>query len=109
MEDKVMIEVTQKAADMIKEFMKSQKGHGTVRILLQICCGPGALCIALDEPKENDAIFTERGITFAINKTLLEKAKPIQIDLVEVSGKSEFQLTSSLPVDGGAGGCVEQW
>lgn len=36
-EDKVMIEVTQKAAEMIKEFLKSQQGSGTVRILSQSC------------------------------------------------------------------------
>lgn len=32
-----MIEVTQKAAEMIKEFLKSQQGSGTVRILSQSC------------------------------------------------------------------------
>jgi Fe-S cluster assembly iron-binding protein IscA len=37
MEEEVMIEVTQKAAQMIKDFMGNQQGPGTVRILLQSC------------------------------------------------------------------------
>jgi hypothetical protein len=36
MEGKVMIEVTKKAADMIKEFLKNQQGPSTVRILTQV-------------------------------------------------------------------------
>jgi len=32
-----MIEVTQKAADMIKEFLKNQQGPGTIRIHSQSC------------------------------------------------------------------------
>jgi len=31
-----MIDVTQKAVDMIKEFMKNQQGPRTVRILTQV-------------------------------------------------------------------------
>jgi hypothetical protein len=36
-EGKIMIDVTKKAADMIKEFLKNQQGPGTVRILSQSC------------------------------------------------------------------------
>jgi hypothetical protein len=32
-----MIEVTKKAADMIKDFMANQEGPNTVRILSQTC------------------------------------------------------------------------
>jgi len=35
---KVMIEVTQKAAEMIKEILKNRKGSGTIRILSQRSC-----------------------------------------------------------------------
>lgn len=31
------VEVTQKAAGMIKEFLKTQKGPGTIRFHLQTC------------------------------------------------------------------------
>jgi len=57
--------------------------------------------MALDEPKENDTILTEQDITFAIDKELLEKAKPIRINFIEAGGQTGFQLTSSLPAKGG--------
>ncbi|ABC78817.1 hypothetical cytosolic protein [Syntrophus aciditrophicus SB] len=49
--------------------------------------------MALDEPKENDTVFTERGITFAIDKDLLEAIKPVWIDFVDLGGQSGFLLT----------------
>jgi iron-sulfur cluster assembly protein len=61
--------------------------------------------MALDEPKENDTIFMEQDINFAIDKDLLEKAKPIRLDFVEAGGQSGFKLTSSLPEEGGGGSC----
>ncbi|ABC78819.1 hypothetical cytosolic protein [Syntrophus aciditrophicus SB] len=61
--------------------------------------------MALDEPKENDTVFTEKDINFAIDRDLLEKAKPIRLDFVEACGQSGFQLTSNLPEEGGGGGC----
>jgi len=36
-EDNVMIEITQKAAERIKEFMKDQQGPSVVRIISQTC------------------------------------------------------------------------
>lgn len=56
--------------------------------------------MALDEPQENDLTFSEQGITFAIEKDLYERVKPIQVDFVESVSGSGFQLTSSLPVCG---------
>lgn len=61
--------------------------------------------MALDEPKENDTVFTEKEITFAIDRDLLEKAKPIRLDFIESGGQSGFQLTSSLPAEGEGGCC----
>jgi len=61
--------------------------------------------MALDEPTENDTIIKEHDITFAIDKDLLEKAKPIRLDYVEAGGQTGFQLTSSLPAEGGESGC----
>lgn len=60
--------------------------------------------MALDEPQENDVTFTDQGITFAIDKALLEEAKPIRIDFVESPTGSGFALTSSLPTGGGCCG-----
>ncbi len=57
--------------------------------------------MALDEPQQNDLTFTDQGITFAIEKDLYEKAKPIRVEFVESPNGSGFQLTSNLPSGGG--------
>jgi hypothetical protein len=49
--------------------------------------------MALDEPKEDDEIIRENGITYLINKELFEDAKPISVDFVE----SAFPDFPSLP------------
>jgi iron-sulfur cluster assembly protein len=58
--------------------------------------------MALDEPKENDLTFADQGITFAIEKSLFQEAKPIRIDFAESPSGSGFEFTSSL---GSGGGC----
>ncbi|OPY10693.1 MAG: Iron-sulfur cluster biosynthesis [Syntrophus sp. PtaU1.Bin005] len=97
-----MIEVTEKAAEKIKEFIQSQKGPGTIRILLQ---DEGSkrpfLRMFYDQPAEGDAFITEQEITFAIEKDLLEMAKPIRIDYAEIDEKQVgFQIVSRLPMVG---------
>jgi iron-sulfur cluster assembly protein len=52
--------------------------------------------MALDESKEEDEIFKENGITFLINKELLELAKPISLDYITTRMGAGFKLTSSL-------------
>jgi len=95
----VTLEVTEKADEMIKQFLKNQTGPGTIKILRQNALGPG-LALALDEPKENDVTITVRDLAFAIDQDLLEKARPIRLDFVEVGGQKGFQLISSLPTGG---------
>lgn len=53
--------------------------------------------MALDEPKEDDHTIKDRGITYVIEKDLLEKAKPIRIDFSESDEGAGFKLTSSIP------------
>jgi Fe-S cluster assembly iron-binding protein IscA len=57
--------------------------------------------MALDESQGNDEVFTDRGITFLVDKKLLEEVKPINVDFIESGRGSGFKLTSSLA----AGGC----
>jgi iron-sulfur cluster assembly protein len=60
--------------------------------------------MALDEPqKEKDLTFTEQGVSFAIDKDLMEKVKPIMIDFVESPDGSGFKITSSLAAGAGCG------
>ena len=59
--------------------------------------------MALDEPQEKDMTFTDKGITFAVEKDLFEKAKPIGIDFVKSAGRSGFKITANLAVGDGCG------
>lgn len=57
--------------------------------------------MALDEQKDNDVVFKVRDITYLLEKELFDQAKPIKVDFVESFMGSGFQLTSSLPANGG--------
>ncbi len=52
--------------------------------------------MALDEPKDDDEIIKDNGITYLINKGLLNQAKPINVDFVESAFGSGFSISSSL-------------
>ncbi|MEI6315029.1 MAG: hypothetical protein WCO89_09175 [Syntrophus sp. (in: bacteria)] len=59
--------------------------------------------MALDEPKETDEVVQDSGLTFLIDKTLYEEAKPITVDFMDSAMGSGFKLSSSLAASGG--GC----
>ena len=59
--------------------------------------------MALDEPKDDDEIIKNKKISYLINKELLEKAKPINVDFVESAMGSGFSLSSRLQTGGGCG------
>jgi len=52
--------------------------------------------MALDEPKENDEVFSESGVTFLVNKDLLDSVKPISVEFVETPRGSGFAVKSAL-------------
>jgi iron-sulfur cluster assembly protein len=60
--------------------------------------------MALDESNENDEVFEDRGITYLIDKVLLEEVKPVNVDFIESAAGSGFKLTSSLVSGSGCGG-----
>ena len=52
--------------------------------------------MALDEPREDDEVFKESGITFAINKQLYEQVKPIQVEYVDAARGSGYRIAANL-------------
>jgi Fe-S cluster assembly iron-binding protein IscA len=60
--------------------------------------------MALDESKEDDEVFKENGLTFAINKELFELAKPITLDYIASRMGAGFKLSSSLDTGSSCGG-----
>jgi len=60
--------------------------------------------MALDEPTENDEVFTEAEFTFIIEKSLLEQAKAVNIDYVSNARGQGFVITSGMASD--CSGCT---
>ncbi|HJX34802.1 MAG TPA: hypothetical protein VJ373_06455 [Desulfatiglandales bacterium] len=61
--------------------------------------------MALDEPKENDEVIKDNGVTYLIEKDLYEKTKPIAIDFVESETGSGFSITSAMSRENSCGSC----
>lgn len=59
--------------------------------------------MALDEQTEKDEVIEEKGVTFLIEKDLLQEVKPVQVDFITTPMGSGFRLTSSLPAGGSCG------
>jgi Fe-S cluster assembly iron-binding protein IscA len=52
--------------------------------------------MVLDEPKENDEIIEYKGITYLIDKGLLEKVKPINVDFDDATPGLGLSITSNI-------------
>ena len=98
-----MLEVTDKAIEMIKDFLKDRETPHSIRIVMSAGCGGPSLGMALDEPLASDEVIEDNGLTFLIDKILLEEAKPIHVDFVTTPNGSGFKLTS--PLSAAGGGC----
>jgi Fe-S cluster assembly iron-binding protein IscA len=63
--------------------------------------------MALDEPKDDDEIVKNNGVTYLVNKELLDQVKPIVVDFVESGWGSGFSISSNLkkPEACGSGSC----
>jgi iron-sulfur cluster assembly accessory protein len=101
-----MFQVSEKAGEKIQEFLKNVEEVHPVRLMLTEggCCGGPSLGMALDEPRDGDEQFHEKGITFLMTKDLFEQVKPVYVDFVETDCGSGFRVTSSLN-SGDTGSC----
>ncbi len=52
--------------------------------------------MALDEPKEDDQIFQESGVTYLIDKQLFEQVKPVKIEYVETARGAGYRVSANL-------------
>jgi len=103
----IMLNVTEKANEMIGNFLKGKEGPSYIRVFLSQggCCSGPSLGMALDEPKVNDEIIKNNEITYLIEKDLYDKIKPINIDFIDSSMGSGFSITSKLTQDNSCGSC----
>jgi Fe-S cluster assembly iron-binding protein IscA len=61
--------------------------------------------MALDEPKEDDEVFKEEGVTFLINKKLFEEVNPVGVDFVTTAAGGGFKISSKLTEKSECGSC----
>lgn len=76
-----MFEVSEQASHKINEILKGRGKASPIRVVLsEGGCSGSSLAMFLDEQKDGDEVFNEHGITYVIEKKLLEWVKPIMID-----------------------------
>jgi iron-sulfur cluster assembly protein len=61
--------------------------------------------MALDESRENDEIFDDRGLTYIIDKGLYERVKPIKVDYVNTPMGSGFDIASNMKASSCGSSC----
>ncbi len=92
-----MFEVSEKAMEKIKQFLAEQEAPQAIRVLMNEGGWRGPhLIMALDAQKEDDEVFTERGVTFVIEKALFERVEPIRIGYTHSTLGSGYTLESEL-------------
>ncbi len=92
-----MLTVTDKASEVIKDFLKDKKADASIRVFLNTGCSGSSLGMALDENRNDaDEVISAGGTTFVIEKDLLTQVKPINIDFITTPQGAGFILTSSL-------------
>jgi len=60
--------------------------------------------MALDESRENDEVFDDKGITYVVEKALYENVKPIRVDYINTPMGSGFNISSSMQTNTSCGG-----
>ncbi len=101
-----MLTVTDKASEIIKDFLKDKKADASIRVFLNMGCSGPSLGMALDENRsDEDEVISVGSTTFVIEKDLLNQVKPINIDFITTPQGAGFKLSSSLPESHGCGDC----
>lgn len=93
-----MFEVSEEASEKIKQFLEGSEGLRSIRILMTEGGWRGPyLVMALDKQKIDDESFTDREITFLVEKKLFEKVKPIRIGFTHSTLGLGYTIESELP------------
>lgn len=92
-----MFEITEKANEMIKDFLKDKDEFPPIRVMLSQggWSGP-SLGLALDELREDDVSFDDGGLTFVVEKEFYNKVKPIKVDYTETPMGAGFNISSNM-------------
>jgi Fe-S cluster assembly iron-binding protein IscA len=92
-----VFQVSEEASEKIKQFLEGREGLQAIRVLMTEGGWRGPyLVMALDEQKEDDEVFADRGVTFVIEKALFDRVKPLRIDYTHSTLGSGYTLESEL-------------
>lgn len=95
-----MLSVTESAIQAVAEYFKTTDVK-PVRIFLTQGCGGQQLAMALDDVKPTDAVHEAGGFQFVMDQTLLDQARPVEIDFAKMG----FKISSSLALGNGCQSC----
>ena len=96
-----MFDITPAASERIRVFMDGEKVSPVrVQVKSSLTEGP-ALGLAFDERKSTDSVYEVDGITFLVDRELLEAIHPIRIDCDSIG----LQFSSRLQTDKDGCGC----
>jgi len=94
-----MIDVTEKAQGKIDNYLQENSVQAPIRIqVAEGCCEGPYLAMVVDEFKEGDNSYKANGVTYVIDKDLIERLGLITIDFAEKDGMSWFQITPENPL-----------
>jgi iron-sulfur cluster assembly protein len=101
-----MLDVTAVANEKLVGYMKDNNISSALRVMaIQSGCSGPSLGLALDEEKPLDEVFQQQDLKILIEKTLLQQCGNITIDYIEAGSRSGFNISSTIPLPGGGGGC----
>lgn len=95
-----MIKISAEANEQIKAYF-NDKDVKPVRLFISGGCGGPQLAMALDEIKPEDQVVTHDGINYIMEFSLLEQARPVEID----HNGTGFSISSNLDLGGGCSSC----
>ena len=61
--------------------------------------------MALDESRDEDEIFDDKGLTYVIEKELFDRVSPIKVDYVDTPFGSGLSISSRIGRPDSCGGC----
>ncbi len=100
-----MFEVTDKAAEMVREFFKTRDAVSPLRVFVAGSgCSGTQLGMALDEATDTDETFKAGEFTFLVEKQLLDEAKPIKVDYITTPQGEGFIISSGMKKPSTCGG-----
>ena len=79
-----MLKITRRALRALKDYIREQHTHSTIRItMMHGCCAGNRPRFTLSEWRENDLYFVFEGITFLVDRVFAAQCGNIEIDFEE--------------------------